>query len=158
MARVSVSARRVVFAMALVLAPTLARAQASIAGVVKDVSGAVIPGVTVEAASPVLIEKTRTVVTDSSGQYKIEQLRPGAYSVTFTLTGFTTIKRDGVEAAGTLATTVNAELRVGTVNETVVVTGAAPTVDVHGIRQERVLGQELLEALPLGELRRRPHC
>jgi hypothetical protein len=88
--------------------PVLARAQASIAGVVKDVSGAVIPGVTVEATSPVLIEKTRTVVTDTSGQFKIEQLRPGAYSVTFALAGFTTVKRDGVEITGTLTTTVNA--------------------------------------------------
>ena len=129
---------------------TVARAQASIAGVVKDTSGAVIPGVTVEAASPALIEKTRSVATDSSGQFKIEALRPGSYTVTFTLAGFTTVKRDGVDVTGTMTTTVNAELRVGTVNETVVVTGAAPTVDVRGIRQERVISQELLEALPFG--------
>ena len=71
--------------LVLVLVPSSAQAQASIAGVVKDTSGAVLPGVTVEASSPALIEKTRTVVTDGTGQYKVEQLRPGLYAVTFTL-------------------------------------------------------------------------
>ena len=85
-----------------VRARRLARAQgASIAGVVKDTSGAVLPGVTVEAASPVLIEKTREAVTDGSGQYKIINLLPGTYTVTFTLTGFSTVKREGVEVTGT---------------------------------------------------------
>jgi len=84
-----------VLVLAVLLAPALAHAQASITGVVKDSSGAVLPGVTVEAASPELIEKIRTAVTDGSGQYRIVDLRPGVYSVTFTLTGFNTVKREG---------------------------------------------------------------
>ena len=95
----------------LILAPTSAEAQASIAGVVRDTSGAVLPGVTVEASSPALIEKTRTVVTDGTGQYKIEQLRPGAYAITFTLSGFSIVKRDGIELTGSFAATVNVELK-----------------------------------------------
>ena len=99
--------------------PAAAGAGASVGGVVKDSSGAVLPGVTVEASSPALIEKVRTVVTDGSGQYKIEQLRPGTYAVTFTLTGFSTVKREGLELNGSFAATVNAELRVGAVEETI---------------------------------------
>ena len=87
--------------VAVVLAfPTAAFAQASLAGVVKDTSGAVLPGVTVEASSSALIEKARSVVTDNTGQYKIIDLRPGTYAVTFTLTGFSTVKRDGIELTG----------------------------------------------------------
>jgi carboxypeptidase family protein len=114
------------------LVPTAAFAQASIAGAVKDTSGAVLPGVTVEAASPALIEKTRTVVTDGTGQCRIENLRPGAYTVTFTLAGFSTVKRDGVERAGSFTATVNADLRVGSVEETITVTAATPLVDLTG--------------------------
>ena len=87
------------FAIGLLI-PRLLFAQASIAGVVKDTSGAVLPGVTVEAASPALIEKTRTAVTDGTGQYRIENLRPGTYTVTFTLVGFSTVKREGIELTG----------------------------------------------------------
>src|ERR1700682_4801055 len=110
------------FAMLLLL-PALASAQSGsgIAGVVKDSSGAVLPGVTVEAASPALIEKVRTVVTDGEGQYKIVGLVPGAYSVTFTLTGFNTIKREGVDLTASFTATVNADLRVGSLTETVTV-------------------------------------
>ena len=89
----------VVLSCVLVI-PAAAYAQASIAGTVKDASGAVLPGVTVEAASPVLIEKTRNVVSDGSGNYRIENLRPGSYTVTFTLTGFSTVKRDDVAVSG----------------------------------------------------------
>ena len=98
---------------ALIAVQGAAYAQASIAGVVRDTSGAVLPGVTVEASSPALIEKTRSVVTDGSGQYKIEQLRPGPYTVTFTLTGFNTVKREGIELAGSFAATVSVDMRVG---------------------------------------------
>src|SRR5580704_14088405 len=98
---------------ALLLLPAAAFAQASIAGTVKDTSGAILPGVTVEAASPALIEKTRSVVTDGNGQFKIENLRPGAYSVTFTLSGFNTVKREGIELTGSFTATINAELKVG---------------------------------------------
>src|SRR3954470_7619236 len=107
----------------LLLSATLAEAQSAIAGVVTDTSGAVLPGVTVEAASPVLIEKVRTVVTDGSGQYRIIDLRPGTYTVTFTLTGFNTVKREGVELTGTFTANINAEMKVGALEETITVTG-----------------------------------
>src|SRR2546422_78914 len=82
-----------------------------------------LPVVTVEAASPALIEKVRSVITDSSGQYRIENLRPGAYAVTFTLPGFATVRREGIELAGSFTATVNADLRVGALEETITVTG-----------------------------------
>ena len=105
--------RRVVMAVvACLLAPTAAWAQASIAGAARDTSGAVLPGVAVEAASPELIEKVRTAVTDGNGRYRIEDLRPGTYSVTFTLVGFMTLKRDGVILSGSTVTTIDADLRV----------------------------------------------
>src|SRR5215467_6986858 len=103
----------------LVLLPALAFAQASITGVVKDSSGAVLPGVTVEASSPVLIEKTRSTVTDGEGLYRIIDLRPGTYTVTFTLTGFNGVKREGIELTGSFVATVNAEMKVGAVTETI---------------------------------------
>src|SRR5512138_1886794 len=106
---------------AFTLASSTAYAQASITGVVKDGSGAVLPGVTVEAASPALIEKVRSVVTDGTGQYRIENLRPGTYSVTFTLPGFATSKREGIELTGTFVATVNADMRVGALEETITV-------------------------------------
>jgi hypothetical protein len=133
----------------LLAAPAAAYAQASMTGVVRDTSGAVLPGVTVEAASPALIEKVRTVVSDGSGQYRIENLRPGAYTVTFTLPGFATIKREGIELTGTFVATVNAELRVGAVEETITVTGETPVVDVQSTVRERVLDQEVLDVLPV---------
>jgi hypothetical protein len=133
-----------------VLIPAAASAQASIAGVAKDSSGAVLPGVTVEAASPALIEKVRSVVTDGGGQFKIVDLRPGAYSVTFTLPGFNTFKRDGIELAGTFNATVNADMRVGSLEETVTVTGEASVVDVQSVTQQVTLGKEVLDAIPAG--------
>jgi hypothetical protein len=129
-------------------APTLAYAQASITGVVRDTSGAVLPGVTVETASPALIEKVRSGVTDGSGRYRIEELRPGTYSVTFTLPGFAVVRREGVQLTGTFVATVNAELQVGTLEETITVTGETPIVDVQSTVRQRVLDQEILEVLP----------
>ena len=105
--------RAIVVLVPLVVVPAAAYAQASIVGTVKDASGAVLPGVTVEASSPALIEKTRSVITNGAGQYAIEDLRPGTYAVTFTLTGFSSVKREGIELAGTFIATVNADLRVG---------------------------------------------
>src|SRR5262252_848736 len=117
------------------LLPSTARAQASISGVVKDSSGAVLPGVTVEAASPALIEKVRSATADGSGQYHIENLRPGTYSLTFTLSGFSTFKREGIELTGTFTATVNAEMKVGAVAETITVAGetleAIPTARLY---------------------------
>src|SRR5262245_65014138 len=104
-------ARRSVVALwLLVVVPSAVFAQAAITGVVKDVSGAVLPGVTVEASSPVLIEKVRSVTTDATGQYRVVDLRPGTYSVTFSLPGFRTVKRDGIELTGTFVASVNADL------------------------------------------------
>jgi hypothetical protein len=132
----------------LVMLPTLAFAQASITGVVKDTSGAILPGVTVEAASPALIEKTRTAVTDGTGQYRIVDLRPGTYSVTFTLTGFSTVKRDGIELTGSFVATVNADMKVGSLEETITVTGATPIVDVQSVRRQTTLSNEVLTTVP----------
>src|SRR6266480_4835029 len=106
-------------------------AQGSITGVIKDPSGAVLPGVTVEAASPALIEKVRSVVSDGTGQYRIQDLRPGTYTVTFTLPGFSTVKREGIELTGAFVATVNADLRVGSIEETITVSGETPVVDVQ---------------------------
>ena len=121
--------------------PTGAYAQtpesSSIAGVVKDASGAVLPGVTVEAASPVLIEKVRSAVTDGNGQYRIVDLRPGTYTVTFTLTGFATVKREGFELPGDFVATLNSDLKVGGVEETVTVSGESPIVDVQSTKKQQ---------------------
>jgi hypothetical protein len=130
------------------LLPSLAFAQASITGTVKDTSGAVLPGVTVEAASPVLIEKVRESVTDANGRFQVVDLRPGTYTVTFTLAGFNTVKRDGVALSGSAAIIVDAELRVGSLEETITVTGEAPVVDVTSTTQQRVLSSEVIDALP----------
>src|SRR5512132_692284 len=114
----------------LLSVPTLSRAQdassGTIAGVVRDEGGAVLPGVTVEAASPALIERTRTVITDGEGRYRIVDLRPGTYSVTFTLQGFRTVRREGVEMSTGFTATVNVDLGVGQLTETITVTGEAP--------------------------------
>src|SRR5437762_4424964 len=112
------------------LIATTAFAQGSLAGVAKDASGAVMPGVTVEAASPALIEKLRTVTTDGTGQYRIENLRPGVYVVSFTLPGFNVVKRNEIELTGAQTVTINADLKVGAVAESVTVTAATPIVDI----------------------------
>src|SRR6266853_1198767 len=140
--------RAVLVVSSLLILPAVASAQASIAGTVKDASGAVLPGVSVEAASPVLIEKTRTVVTDGSGNYRIENLRPGSYTVTFTLTGFSTVKRDDVPVSGTAVTTADASLRVGAVAETITVTAESPLVDLSSTKKEIVLDHDSIQALP----------
>lgn len=122
----------------------------SIGGSARDTQGAVVPGVTVEVASPALIEKVRTTVTDSEGRYNIVDLRPGIYSVTFSLAGFSTLKREGIEVSVGFAAAVNGEMRVGSIEETVVVTGASPVVDVQNARTQQVMRLEVLEALPSG--------
>ncbi|HEV2985886.1 MAG TPA: TonB-dependent receptor [Vicinamibacterales bacterium] len=127
-----------------------ALADTGIAGVVKDATGAVMPGVTVEAASPALIERVRTVVTDAQGQYKIIDLRPGTYSVTFTLAGFSTVKRDGIVLTTDFTASVNAEMRVGALEETITVSGATPVVDVQNVVQQSVLTKDIADALPTG--------
>src|SRR5437016_6179470 len=103
----------------LVPRTALAQSTGSIAGLIRDTTGAVLPGVTVEAASPVLIEKSRTVVSDDQGNYKIVDLRPGVYTISFSLTGFSTVKREGVEVSAGFTANIGAELKVGAVQETV---------------------------------------
>src|SRR5687767_14888617 len=125
-----------------------AYAQASITGVARDSSGAVLPGVTVEASSPALIEKARSVVSSGTGQYAIEDLRPGTYTVTFSLSGFTTIRREGVELAGSFIATINADLKVGGVAETITVSGEAPIVDVTSARNQTVISGQTVSEIP----------
>jgi carboxypeptidase family protein len=137
----------------VLLLPVVASAQATISGIVKDASGAVLPGVTVEASSPALIEKVRTTVTDGTGQYAIPDLRPGLYSVKFTLTGFAAVEREGVELSGTFTARINADMRVGGLEETIKVNAETPVVDVQSTQQERVLDREVLDALPNAGLR-----
>ena len=132
----------------LILMPAAVFAQASIVGTVKDASGAVLPGVTVEASSPALIEKTRSVTSNGVGQYSIEDLRPGTYTVTFTLSGFTTIKREGIQLAGAFIATVNADLKVGGVAETITVSGEAPVVDVTSARNQTVISGQTVGEIP----------
>jgi len=123
-------------------------AQAALSGVVKDSSGAVLPGVTVEASSPALIEKVRTAVSDNTGRYRIENLLPGTYSVTFTLAGFVTVKREGVTVSGTGIIPIDGEMRVGGVQETITVTGETPVVDVQSTKREISLDNETMRSLP----------
>jgi len=132
----------------LLVVQSTAWAQATIAGLVRDSSGAVLPGVTVEASSPALIEKVRTTVTDGAGRYRIEELRPGTYAVTFSLPGFATVKRDGVIVSGSGVIGIDAEMRVGGVQETVTVTGETPVVDVQSTKREVTLDNDTLRNLP----------
>jgi carboxypeptidase family protein len=148
MTRLGLVARSIVTLAFLGLLPVATFAQSGIVGVVKDTTGAVLPGVTVEASSPALIEKVRTAVTDDQGAYRITDLRPGNYVVSFTLVGFTTVRREGLELPASFTATVNAELRVGTVQESVTVSGQAPLVDVQTDTQSQVFSRNLLEGLP----------
>jgi hypothetical protein len=132
----------------LLLISRAASAQSTISGTVADSSHAALPGVTVEASSPALIEKARTVVTNSEGRYSIVDLRPGTYVVTFSLTGFNTVRREGLDLLANIDLPVNAEMPVGGVNETVTVTGASPVVDVHQAAERHVLTRELVDDLP----------
>src|SRR5262247_4520115 len=142
------SATKCLTMLAVLLLPAPLFAQASVTGTVRDSSGAVLPGVTVEASSPALIEKTRSAVSDGTGQYRIEDLRPGTYKVTFTLQGFSTYQREGIELTGSFTATVNAEMRVGTLQETVTVTGESPIVDTQSARRQTTLSNEVLKAIP----------
>jgi hypothetical protein len=150
MTKIRVGACQFVLALMLFLAPATAYAQSTFTGVVKDSSGAVLPGVTVEAESTVLIEKTRSVVTDDNGAYRITDLRPGIYTLTFTLAGFTTVKRDQMELQSDFTMTVNTELKVGALAEVLTVTGESPVVDVQSTTKSQVLNREALDAIPTG--------
>jgi hypothetical protein len=137
----------VLAAATVMFLPLAASAQGSIAGSIKDPSGAVLPGVTIEASSPALIEKTRTAVSDSAGNYRITDLPPGTYTVAFTLTGFKTVRREGVVIQGTFSAPVSAEMQVGSLEETITVSGT-PTVDVSNNTQQLVLDRNILDSIP----------
>jgi hypothetical protein len=141
---------RVIVALAsFVILPATVFAQASLSGFVKDTSGAVLPGVTIEASSPVLIEKVRTGISDSTGLYRIPDLPPGLYKLTFTLPGFATVSREGVEVAGAGVTTINADMRVGALSETITVTGESPVVDTQtSTRRQMVLSSAVVQSIP----------
>ena len=128
--------------------PALASAQASIAGTARDTSGAALPGVTVEVSSPALIEKARTAITDGRGLYRIVNLPPGTYSVTFALQGFNQVRRDGIELTGAFTAQIDAELAVGGLAETITVSGTSPIVDVQSVRRQTTIGNEVLTAIP----------
>ena len=134
-------------AILLVAAPVLAQSS-GIAGIVRDSSGGVLPGVTVEAASPALIERARAVTTDSQGRYNIIDLRPGVYSVTFTLTGFSTVRRAEIQLPATFTATVNAELKLGALAETITVTGESPMVDTQNVVKRQVISSDVIDAMP----------
>ena len=134
--------------LAVFLIPSTALAQATLTGTVRDNSGGILPGVTVEASSPALIEKVRTAVTDDSGQYRIVDLRAGVYTLTFTLPGFSAVKRENITLAGTQILTIPIEMRVGGIQETIMVTGDTSVVDVQNARREVVLDTEVIQTIP----------
>src|SRR5947207_6294384 len=139
-------------AVVCVLVPSAASAQSGITGLVKDASGGVLPGVTVEATSPALIEKARTVVTDTQGRFAIIDLRPGIYKVTFTLSGFSTLVQDGIDLPSNFTATLNADLKLGTMEETLTVSGQAAVVDVQNAQRTTVLTRALLDAVPVSRM------
>jgi hypothetical protein len=136
------------FILAVLILPTSVFAQASLTGTVRDVSGGVLPGVTVEASSPALIEKVRTAVTDETGQYRIIDLRAGTYTLTFSLPGFTLVRRENIVLSGSQTLTIPVELRVGAIQETVTVTGETPVVDVQSARREVVIERDMVQSIP----------
>src|SRR5215510_10263604 len=131
---------------AAILLPSIAVAQGTLTGTVKDQSGGVLPGVTVEASSPALIEKVRTAVTDGTGQFRITGLNPGTYSLTFKLSGFNTVKREEIELTGTTTLTIPIDMRVGALEETITVTSDTPVVDVQTAQRETVLSADVVAA------------
>ena len=144
---------RLMLVVFVVAAPSVTSAQSgqsAIAGVVRDSTGAVLPGVTVEASSPALIEKSRSAVSDEAGQYRVVDLRPGTYRITFTLQGFTTVIRDGIVLESNFVAPVNVDMTVGGVEQAITVTGESPIVDVQSSQRRDVVNSEMLEALPTG--------
>ena len=143
-----IARRGLMFVLFVLLLPTVALAQGSIVGMARDASGAVLPGVTVEVSSAALIEKVRSAVTDGAGQYRIVDLPPGTYDVMFTLTGFRSVRREGILLEGSFAAQINGELQVGGLEESITVTGESPIVDVVNNRTQFVANRDILDAIP----------
>src|SRR5205823_2399701 len=150
LAKVRAAIKGLVVVIGVAAMPASVFAQPSIAGSVKDSSGGALPGVTVEATSPVLIERVRSVVTDASGQYAIVDLRPGTFTVTFTLPGFNVVTRAGVELTGSFTATANAQLSVGGMTETVTVTADSSLIDLRSSKQPVAMTSEIVSRIPTG--------
>ena len=141
------ASRAVVCLLAL---PGLAGAQ-QIGGSVTDTTGGVLPGVTVEARSPSLIEQVRNVVTDGSGQYLIVALEPGTYSVTYSVPGFATLVREGIQLTTGFTASIDVQLSVGDIEESVTVSGATPVVDIQSSESLQVISREVIDSIPSGK-------
>ena len=150
MERNRVLTRALVVLLGVAYPPAAAYGQSQIVGQVTDNTGGVVPGVTVEAASPVLIEGSRISITDSQGRYGIVDLRPGDYEVTFTLPGFSTVVRDQLALPANFAMTIDVEMLVGALEETITVSGEAPLVDVQQAQRSRVIRRDVIDAVPTG--------
>jgi hypothetical protein len=133
----------------LFMVPAVSSAQSAIVGLLTDDSGGVLPGVSVEVTSPVMIEGSKTTVTDSQGRYRFEAMRPGTYKLTFQLTGFGSVVREGVNLPSNFTATVNAEMKVGSLEETINVSGTAPQVDVQQATKTTVIARDVIDSLPI---------
>ena len=141
---------RILLGLALLfLVPAVSSAQSAIVGLLTDDSGGVLPGVTVEATSPAMIEGARSVVTDNQGRFRFEAMRPGTYTLTFSLTGFGTVVREGISLPSNFTATVNAEMKVGALEETINVSGTAPQVDVQQASRTTVIARDVIDSLPI---------
>jgi hypothetical protein len=136
-------------ALCLLFVPVVASAQSAIVGLITDDSGAVLPGVTVEASSPALIEGTKLAVSDGQGRYRIVELRPGSDKLTFTLTGFGTVARENIQLPSNFTATVNVDMKVGSLEETITVSGTAPQIDVTQATRTQVIARDIIDQLPL---------
>jgi carboxypeptidase family protein len=134
--------------VAVICGNAFAQQASGIAGTVRDASGGVLPGVSIEAASPALIERVRVAVSDGEGRYNIVNLPPGTYTVTFTLQGFSIFRREGIVLTAGFTAPVNADLQVSTLSETITVSGETPLVDTQNVRRQTVLTSETLDVLP----------
>jgi len=152
MSRTSFVPVTVIAFIGLLLLPSLVSAQSAITGAVRDATGAVLPGATIEASSPALIERVRTAVSDAQGRFTIVDLRPGVYTVTFTVQGFNTFVQSGIDLPSNFTATVNADLKLGTLAESVTVSGASPVVDVQNAQRTTVLNRELLDTVPVARM------
>tara|TARA_B100001123_G_scaffold449080_1_gene612881 strand:- start:27537 stop:30554 length:3018 start_codon:yes stop_codon:yes gene_type:complete len=134
----------------LMVVPSVVSAQ-QIGGTVTDSTGGVLPGVTVEARSPALIEGVRSAVTDGNGNYLIVALETGDYEVTYSLPGFGSVLREGIELSTGFTANIDIQLSVGDIEETITVSGATPVVDIQNVEQRAVMDREVIDSIPTGK-------